>query len=56
MSEFFSMGGYAIFLWPAYAITLLALIANVLIARRSHAAARAEVRRRLAIEDEEGFS
>lgn len=53
MSEFFAMDGYAIFLWPAYALTLVALLANIVIARRAHAAARAEARRRLAIEDEE---
>ena len=47
------MDGYAIFLWPAYALTLVALLANIVIARRAHAAARTEARRRLAIEDEE---
>jgi heme exporter protein D len=25
MSEFFSMGGYAAFVWPAYAVTALVL-------------------------------
>jgi len=53
MSEFLAMDGYAIFLWPAYAVTLLALVANIVIARRAHAAARLEARRRLAIEEEE---
>ena len=33
MSEFFSMGGYALFLWPAYAVTLLAIVVNVYTAR-----------------------
>ncbi|MFZ9304220.1 MAG: heme exporter protein CcmD [Gammaproteobacteria bacterium] len=47
MSEFFAMGGYAAFLWPAYAITLLAVVVNVIAARRAHAAAREEARRRL---------
>lgn len=52
MSEFFAMDGYAVFLWPAYAATFIAIIANVILARRAHAEARAEARRRLAIEDE----
>ena len=52
MSEFFAMGGYALFLWPAYALTLFALLANVYLARRSHAEARGEARRRLALADE----
>ncbi len=48
MSEFFSMGGYALFLWPAYAVTLLAIVINVYTARRDLDRARAEARRRLA--------
>ncbi|MFM7433485.1 MAG: heme exporter protein CcmD [Gammaproteobacteria bacterium] len=50
MSEFFAMGGYAAFLWPAYAVTLLAVVVNVISAQRAHAAARAEARRRLEME------
>ena len=29
MTEFFQMGGYAIYVWPAYAITTVALILTV---------------------------
>jgi heme exporter protein D len=29
MSGFFAMGGYAAFIWPAYAISALALVAMV---------------------------
>ncbi|MBU3672969.1 MAG: heme exporter protein CcmD [Sinobacteraceae bacterium] len=47
MSDFFSMGGYAMFLWPAYAVTLLAIVINVYTARRDLQQARAEARRRL---------
>lgn len=50
MSEFFAMGGYAAFLWPAYAVTLLAVVVNVITARRAYAAAREEARRRLEME------
>lgn len=53
MSDFLAMGGYAQFLWPAYALTLLAIFANVIAARRAHAAALEEARRRLAMQDEE---
>ncbi|MEY2625802.1 MAG: heme exporter protein CcmD [Gammaproteobacteria bacterium] len=52
MSEFFAMDGYAIFLWPAYLVTLIAILANVMLARRAHAEAKQEARRRFAIEDE----
>ena len=48
MSEFFSMGGYALFLWPAYAVTLLAIVVHVYTARRDLDRARTEARRRLA--------
>jgi len=50
VSEFFAMGGYAAFLWPAYAVTLLAVVVNVITARRAHAVAREEARRRLEME------
>lgn len=52
MSEFFAMGGYAAFLWPAYAITLLAIIVNVVNARRALQQAREQARRRIATSSE----
>ncbi|MFM7395527.1 MAG: heme exporter protein CcmD [Gammaproteobacteria bacterium] len=52
MSEFFAMGGYAIFLWPAYFATFLAIGANIVLARRAHEEAKREARRRIAIEDD----
>jgi len=36
MSEFLSMGGYAAFVWPAYGLTLIVLVGNVLLPRRRH--------------------
>ena len=33
MSRFFEMGGYAAFVWPAYAITFAAIVLNILWAR-----------------------
>ena len=34
--EFLNMGGYAIFVWPAYLITAVVLIANILLPRIRH--------------------
>jgi heme exporter protein CcmD len=47
MSEFLYMGGYAAFVWPSYALTLVIVALNVIWARRSLDQARAHARRRL---------
>jgi heme exporter protein CcmD len=52
MSEFLDMKGYGVFVWPAYVIAIGALWLNVWIARRQHRAARAEARRRLAMQED----
>lgn len=52
MSEFLSMGGYARFVWPSYALAFLAVFVNIVLARRAHAAARAEAQRRIAVAGE----
>jgi heme exporter protein D len=31
MQEFFAMGGYAFYVWTAYGITLIVLVANIII-------------------------
>jgi heme exporter protein CcmD len=49
MSHFLAMGGYARFVWPSYAATLLAVILNIVWARRLLARAQREARRRLAV-------
>ena len=41
------MGGYWMYLWPSYLLTLLVVVLNIVAARRSLRTARAEVRRRL---------
>jgi heme exporter protein CcmD len=46
--EFLDMGGYAAFVWPAYAVTLAVALLNVAWARRALARAVAAARRRLA--------
>ncbi len=52
MKAFFDMGGYAAFVWPAYAITLAVVFLNVFWARRALARSRAEARRRLQMQGE----
>ena len=42
MNEYFSMGGYALFIWPSYGVAaLLLVVLFVLSARRLQAAERA---------------
>jgi heme exporter protein D len=52
MRQFLDMGGYAAFVWPAYAITLAVIVLNVVWARRALARSRAEARRRLSMQGE----
>jgi heme exporter protein D len=48
LPEFLAMGGYAVYVWPSFGLTLIVLIHNVRAARRYHAAAREQAMRRLA--------
>jgi heme exporter protein D len=45
MAEFFAMGGYAAYVWPAYIATILTLAGAVVLSLRAHAKARENVRR-----------
>jgi heme exporter protein D len=36
LSEFFSMGGYATFVWSSYALTLVVLVVNWWLPRQQH--------------------
>ena len=47
MMQFLEMGGYAIYVWPAYALAALAVGLNVYWARRSLRDAQTDARRRL---------
>ena len=38
------MGGYAVFVWPAYVITFTVLIAAIIVSLQSHAQAKKAVR------------
>lgn len=48
-SGFWSMGGYARFVWPSIALALGVLVWNILSARRHHARALLRARRALAM-------
>ena len=46
MKDFLAMGGYAAFVWSAYAISAIVLVANVALALRRHRSVVAELARR----------
>jgi len=48
MREFLDMGGYAAFVWPAYAVTFAVIFLNVYWARRALARSLAAARLRSA--------
>jgi heme exporter protein CcmD len=48
LSHFLAMGGYAIYVWPCYALTALVVGLNIYWARRSLRQAQIEARRRMA--------
>ncbi|HKD54504.1 MAG TPA: heme exporter protein CcmD [Steroidobacteraceae bacterium] len=52
MKEFLDMGGYALYVWPAYAVTLTVVVLNIVWARRALTRSRAEARRRLIAQGE----
>jgi heme exporter protein D len=45
MAEFFAMGGYAAYVWPAYLASILTLTAAIVLSLRAHAKARENVKR-----------
>ena len=53
MANFFAMGGYAVFVWPAYAISVLVLGVAVVVSLQAHVRARRNVRQ---LEEENGES
>ncbi len=46
MMHWLNMGGYWMFVWPSYLLTLLAVVLNIYLAHRSLQAAKIEARRR----------
>ena len=51
MANFFAMGGYAIFVWPAYTASVLVLAIAIALSLKAHARARKMVRQ---LEEESG--
>jgi len=51
MADFFAMGGYGGYVWPAYIITVAVLIAAIVVSLQAHMRARRTVRR---LEDDSG--
>lgn len=47
--RFLGMGGYAVYVWPCYALAALVVGLNILWARRSLRIAQREARRRMAV-------
>jgi heme exporter protein CcmD len=47
MSEFFAMGGYGKYLWPAFVLGFGIVVLNLVLALNSLAAARKDARRRM---------
>jgi len=45
MADFFAMGGYAGYVWPAYVITIIVLCAAIVVSLQAHRNARRSVRR-----------
>jgi heme exporter protein D len=43
MTTFFEMGGYAAFVWPAYAVSIVGLAAMVITTLRAYARAKAKL-------------
>jgi len=47
VASFFAMGGYAVYVWPCYALTALVVGFNIVSARRTLRLAQRDARRRL---------
>ena len=45
MMQFFAMGGYAVFVWPSYALSVIVLVLLTLWALRSHRQMREAIER-----------
>ena len=52
LAQFLAMGKYAAYVWPAYGLTLLVVVLNIVWARRLLSRAQVEARRRLATQEE----
>jgi heme exporter protein D len=51
MAKFFAMGGYAVYVWPAYFVSVLVLAVAIVVSLQAHARAKKSVRQ---LEDDSG--
>ena len=47
MSEFFAMGGYAVYVWPSFALAAIVLVANVVAPMQQRKRVLKEIARKL---------
>ena len=47
LNSFFSMGGYAVYVWSAYCISFIVLLLNVILAIRNEHKVLAKLKKRL---------
>ncbi|MET0069121.1 MAG: heme exporter protein CcmD [Candidatus Thiodiazotropha sp.] len=47
MSEFFAMGGYAVYVWPSFLLALIVLVANVVAPMRQRKRVLTDIARKL---------
>ena len=52
MTEFLEMGGYARYVWSAFGLTLVVLIANIVVARQQFRSVRTRLAQRWANQPE----
>jgi heme exporter protein D len=45
MASFFAMGGYAVYVWPAYIVSALVMGCAIVVSLAAHARAKRSVRR-----------
>ena len=47
MSEFFAMGGYAVYVWPSFLLALIVLVANIVAPIRQRRRALTDIARKI---------
>jgi len=47
MSEFFAMGGYAVYVWPSFLLTAIILVVNIIIPLQQRKRVLTEIARKL---------
>ncbi len=52
MTEFLEMGGYARYVWSAFGLTLVVLVANIVVARQQFRSVRTRLAQRWANQQE----